>query len=211
MSHTLPRMRYTLLALGDVVLASGCASVKTTSQALPGVAPKQYHTLLVAAVTNDLQLRQQAESSFVRAGVRAGVKIIPYHAVFLPGRQYTDSEFVDELHRRDISGVLILRDATTEAPTVRRFAIAIPLCAKAVGNQCVQGTTVITGGESVSQDEFTISSQVVDVDSEEPIWVGSTKVTRNGASTGGMLKGLANDVVASLVKAGIVQASLPSP
>jgi len=57
------------------------------------------------------------------------------------------------------------------------------------------------------QDKFTISSQVFDREGEQALWVGSTRIQRNGASDRILLAKLAEDVLRTLVRDGVVQAA----
>lgn len=193
------------------LLTSACASMKTTSQSTPGAPPAHYERILVAAVTSNLRLRIAAESSFVRAGRRAGVDVIPYHAIFLPGQQLSEEQIARDLTARGIGAVLILRDNTTDPPTRTASAAVVPLCSMSVGGKCVQGTTVVTGSTSSSQDKFTIASEVVDVQSGQPVWVGSTRAQRNGATDGGLFSSLGRNVIETLAKGGVVRVSRPAP
>jgi hypothetical protein len=175
-----------------------CASVNTTSQSLPGAAPKHYAKLLVSAATADLGLKVRTESTFVRAGVAAGVVLVPEHTFFLPGRAYADSTARRMLREADFAGVLLLADATTDAPTVMATAVATP----------TPYGTVVSASRDVRQDAFTIVSRVLDVADSQPIWVGSTRLERRGASDGQLFDGLARDVVSKLVASGVLVAIL---
>ena len=199
--------RRMFLAAVFVVAFAACASAHTTSQAMPGQQPLRYPRLLVAALTPDLSYRLAAESSFVRVGADLGVEVVAYHTVFLVGRQYDDSEIVSELRRREIPAILAVSDATTDPPTVTAQAIKIPLCYRKVRGECVSEGTVVSGSQRVRQDKFTVSSQVFDREGEQALWVGSTRVQRNGASDRTLLAKLAGDVLRTLVRDGVVQAA----
>jgi hypothetical protein len=194
-------MRARLLIPTLLAAVANCASVQTTSQSLPGAAPKHYTKLLVFANTADLALKVRAESSFVRAAVDAGVEIVPAHALFLTGRAYADSVVLRTLRENNFAGVLILADATTDAPTVTASALAIPT---------PYGTSV-TAHQNARQDVFTIVSRVVDMTDAQPIWSGSTRVERRGASDGALFDGLAKDVVQKLVESGVLGGAPTTP
>lgn len=190
-------MRNSLLVHSVLLAAVGCASIKTTSQSLPGATPKHYAKLLVTAMTADLGLKVRTESTFVRAGVVAGVVLVPAHSVFLPGRTYADSAAMRMLRDAHVSGILMLADATTDAPTVSVHALATP----------TQYGTVVSASKDVRQDAFTIVSRVIDVTDNQPVWVGSTRIERRGAGDSQLFDGLAKDVVAKLVAGGVVAAA----
>ena len=90
-------------------------------------------------------------------------------------------------------------------PAVTAQAIAIPLCYKTVGGECVSGSTIVSGTHRVRQDKFTISSQVFDREGEQALWVRGTRIQRNGASDRTLLAKLAEDVLRALVQDGVVQ------
>ena len=187
-------MRQAMLPCLAILAGVACASVNTTSQSLPGAAPKHYAKLLVSANTSDLALKLQTESTFVRAGIEAGAVLVPAHTMFLPGRTYADSTIMRILRDAAIAGILVLVDATVDAPTVKVSAIATPT---------PYGTVVNASGK-VRQDAFTIVSRVVDVADNQPVWVGSTRLKRHGARDNQLFDGLAHDVVAKLIASGVV-------
>jgi hypothetical protein len=137
--------------------------------------------------------------------------VVAYHNVFFLGREYTDDEFSAELARRGIPAILVVTDATTDAPTVTAHAAAIPICYRRVGGVCVSGSTVVTSGQRVSQNNFTIASQVLDLASAEVLWVGSTRIKRQGATDRQLLTGMARDVLKSLVRDGVLDVVLNPP
>lgn len=171
----------------------------------PGQPPTRYARVLVAAVTPDLRLRQLAESSFVRAADAAAFELVPYHAVFMPGQQYSPAALTAEMTRRGISAILIVEDVTTDAPSVSTSATAIPLCYKSVAGRCIEGATVVTGSRHFQQDKFSIRSQVFDVEKATLVWAASTRIERNGATDADLLSGLARDVVQRMVLEGVVR------
>lgn len=192
-------MRISGLALAALLATVSCASVNTTSQSLPGATPKHYAKLLVSAMTPDLGLKVRTESTFVRAGIAAGIVLVPAHSIFLPGRAYHDSTAFRLLRDADIAGILILTDATTDAPTITVSALATP----------TQYGTIVSASKDTRRDAFTIVSRVIDVGDNQPVWVGSTRVERRGATDGQLFDAFAKDVVAKLVAGGVVVAAAP--
>lgn len=193
------------LATALCAVLGGCASIKTTSQSLPGAVPPGFRQLLVAAITPDLPLRLAAESAFVRAATTAGVQVVAYHDLFLVGGTYADAEILAALRERNIPAILVVTDATTDAPTVSAQALAIPLCYAYVGGRCISGSTVVAASSQARQDNFTILSQVFELDGTGPIWIGSTRIQRQGATDRALISGLAKDVVATLMSSGILR------
>lgn len=68
-----------------------------------------------------------------------------------------------------------------------------------------RGARVITGGQRPRQDRFTVVSRVIMVEGTRVVWLGSTRVVRNGATDDQLIGGLAADVVASLLQAGVLR------
>ena len=189
-------MNRTTALLSVIIPLTGCATAHTTSQRSVDAVPALYAKMLVAVAVADLRLRIDAESSFVKAAAGAGVALVPYHALFLPGRTYDQTELSEAMQKQGIEAVLIVSDHTLDAPTVTSSALAIPL---------PQGQTLVTGSQRVEQDKFTISSELWDVAKQRLVWVGSTRLARNGATEGNFLGALADDVIRSLVKDSVVQ------
>jgi hypothetical protein len=197
-------IRHLIATTAAAAALTACASVHTTSQSLPDAAPRHYEHIAVVASTADPRVKVAAESSFVRAGNVAGVSITPGHALFLPGRATTDSEFLGALRRHGITAVLLLSDATTDAPTVTASGAAVPLCVHWTTGHCDQSMTTGHSSATSRQDKFTITSHLIDMADGQPVWVGSTRLVRNGATDGNLFAGLAKDVVAPLVQSGAV-------
>ena len=185
--------------------ATACAIVNTTSQRAPGIAPRDYARVLVAAATPDLRLRQQVESIMVRSAGVATVDFLPYYKVFLPGEQYADSVFLREIREKNIAAILILADATADAPTVTASVTAIPLCYVWVGARCAQQGAFIASRTGTRQDNFTIASALFDVDSARVVWIGSTRINRNGATDSDMIWSFADNVVTALGRDGVLR------
>lgn len=198
--------RATSFAMLAVSLAQlGCAAtVRTTFQAEPGAPPKHYARLAVLAVGSDLRLRIAAESSFVRAGLDAGAELIPWHTLFFAGRVLSDSEIARTMRQHQIPAVLLIADATTDAPTLVASARA----------DASGGSSTARATQRVVQDKFTFASRVIDIADEQPVWVGATRIERQfrGYDTDeDLVNGLARDVVRSLVLGGVVQATASLP
>lgn len=128
-------------------VATGCASIQTTSQSLPDVAPPSFARVLVAAPLGDLDLRTSVEAAVASEGTGVGIELIPYHEVFLVGREYPVEDMLSELDARGIEGMLLISDATQDPPTITSRARAVPM---------VTGEVVVTGAQGTRQDRFTI-------------------------------------------------------
>jgi hypothetical protein len=158
------------------------------------------------AATSDLRLRIAAESSFVRAGRRAGVEMIPWHSLFFAGRTLSDSEMVRTLQARQIPAVLLLTDATTDAPTVIASAKSSTSCTFSTDGRCTSISSSGEANQETRQDKFSINSRVLAIPSEAAVWIGATRIERYVASDKFLIDALARDVVKTLVAGGVVDA-----
>lgn len=179
----------------------GCASIQTTSQTLPGATP-QFARVMVAAPLGDLSLRTDVETGLRRMGNRLGVDIIPYHEVFLIGRQYPVSEVLDELETRGVDAILFINDATQDPPTVVSRTTAVPMAT---------GEVVARGVQYTRRTSFTIVSQLFDLADEEQAWLGSTRIEQNWEPLDALILGFAEELLNTLIEDGVLQPGSGAP
>ena len=204
-------MRKPLITLSLIVTSTACAAVHTTSQARADVAPAHYSRVLVFAQTADLRSRIRAESSFVRAGRASGVDVMPSSALFLSGDTPSEAEIDAEMRSHHIAAVLFLTEtavAPTTIATPSATATGTQTCGFwALNGQCAEYNTSVSVQQQEPvqyQNRFQIESQLFDVTDGRIAWVGSTQLKRFALTTGQMVDKLADDVVATLVRQGIV-------
>jgi hypothetical protein len=193
-----------------LALPAGCASVTTTSQVDPAAPPTGYARLLVFAPGLDLDQQQRTEQSVVAAATAAGIDIVAYHSVFLPGREYAPEPVLAMLDSMSIGGVLFLRDETTAPATVTTSAMAIPACGSAgsSGGICIPGSSgMVIANSRTQQNEFTIAGTVLDAGDWRVVWISTTRIERKGASDDNVGKALAEDLVEALLNDGVVVAT----
>jgi hypothetical protein len=190
-----------MASIAAVTAGTGCASIQTTSQSLPGVEPPGFSRVMVAAPLGDLDLRTSVELSVARTGAAMGVEVVPYHDVFLIGREYPLDDVMTELDRLGIDGMLFINDATQDPPTITSHARAVPLAT---------GDVVVTGAQGTRQDRFTIVTQAFALSDEEQVWFGSTRVLRRGATDGMLISGFAKDLMRTLLDDGVILVRSPS-
>lgn len=186
---------FVITLIASVTAGTGCASIQTTSQSLPGVDPPGFARVMVAAPLGDLDLRTSVERAVADAGADLGVDLVPYHEVFLIGREYPLEDVVAELDRLGIQGMLFIFDATQDPPTITSRARAVPMAT---------GDVVVTGAQGTRQDRFTIVTQAFALGEEEQVWLGSTRVQRRGATDGMLISGFAKDLIGTLIDDGVL-------
>jgi len=159
------------------------------------------------ATTADLRIKQEAESSFVRAALDVGAVIVPGHALFLPGRAVSDSEILRTLRSHNIDAVLFLKDGPSAAPRTTTSTSGKASCSTSwAGTACDATSETST---SSRQNEFTLFSEVVDVASDELTWTATTHLTRIAATNDQLLAKFAKDVVERLVAGGVLAVHPP--
>lgn len=197
-------IRSFVVALASIASLACAATINTTSQAALGEAPKHYPRLAVMAGTSDMRLRIKAESSFVRAARKAGIEMVPWHSLFFAGRTLSDSEMVRTLQAHQIPAVLLLTDATTDAPTVIASAKSNASCTFTSNGRCTDISSSGEASQETRQDKFSINSRVVAIPSEATVWMGATRIVRLIATDDVLIDRLARDVVRTLVVDGVV-------
>ena len=175
------------------VMASvlGCTSVKTTPY--PNSSPMHYRTILVIVNTGDEELRAAAESSFVVAGMPAGVEFIPRDKVLVPGRKYSDFEIMDRMIQLDIPAAIVISDAPI--PTLAAYSLPTTL----------QDQTRFSTDGQVTGDRFTVVTRVFDAMNGEFVWTADTEVRRRGANDRAIMRKFAEDIVRELQIDGVIR------
>lgn len=186
-----------------VILVTGCASTRITSQGDSEFGHKSYNKIMVYFGLLDLELRKDAELTLQNKLSQNGVECLPAHQIFFPGRSYSDFETVNIIESNQIDAVLIvdLYDAgststyippTTETQTKASIS----------GNYLSGSSTTRTyGGYNINKPWASFAAKLIDIDAGSVVWIASAQTKGNAfANSKTLLRSMANKTADRLLK-----------
>lgn len=203
--------RTVLMSTGVLILLSGCASTRITSQADPTRGQAVYDTMMVYANFEDLDLRKRGEDELQTRLTARGVICHRASDVFFPGGTYTADEARDRLATLGIEAIVVV--AAYDAGTSETY---VPPTYYTEGTAWGSGNTVrgrattrTVGGQTYKKPWARFQADVFDVRSERRTWVATANTKGNAYASWRTLVGsLCAKVVRQLGTDGVVPSAV---
>lgn len=193
------------LAVSLILLVSSCAYTRVTSfKDTERAAGKTYTKIAVLAPLDDLATRSVLEKAFVLKFNGKGVSATPSVSIIPPTRNPSKEEIVAKLREGGYDALLLvdLTDSYQENVTMPGYATTLWGKSGAV--------TTYSGGNTASKPRTKFRIQLLDVASQQNVWVSSTFTTGNvWAGTETMAQSLAEKTVNKLTDDGLIKEVTP--
>lgn len=197
------RAKFFLLIVGCYFMATNCASTRIASQGDPSFANKSYSMVLLYVDLFDLDLRKEAELSLQGKLSQYGIKCLPAHQIFFPGRVYSDFETANIIESNQIDATLIINISDAGATSTY-----IPPTTQTQTNAWISGnylsgssTTRTYGGYNIAKPWASFTAQLIDVNARTVVWIASAQTSGNAfADAKTLLRSMATETAKRLVK-----------